>query len=46
MIQKRYQYWGNINGIPQIMWTDWFSWNGNSINKIQLGKLRNEYREI
>ena len=32
--QKRYQYWGSVNGKPQIMWTDWFNYSGPE-DKIQ-----------
>ena len=46
MIQKRYQYWGFSEGKPSILWTNWFPWNGDTSNKIQLGKLKNEYREV
>jgi hypothetical protein len=48
--QKRFQYWGSIDGIPQIMWSDWFDYNGPE-EPIQLkgfkgNHLKNEYRTI
>lgn len=48
--QKRFQYWGSVNGIPQVMWTEWFDYSGPE-EKIQQkgygGKhLLNEYRTI
>ena len=51
MRQKRYQYWGRVNGSPTIMWTKWFTCRGNSTEPIQMkgfkgNNLRNEYREV
>jgi hypothetical protein len=46
MIQKRYQYWGFSNGKPSIMWTNWFTWTGDTKDRVQLKKLKNEYREL
>ena len=48
--QKRFQYWGSINGIPQIMWSEWFDHHGDE-DPIQLkgfkcNNLKNEYRTI
>lgn len=48
--QKRFQYWGSVNGVPQVMWTEWFDYDGPE-EKIQQkgygGKhLLNEYRTI
>lgn len=47
-MQKRYQYWGVVNGVPQIMWTPWFPYNGDK-EPIQLkgfkgNYLKNEYK--
>ena len=48
--QKRYQYWGSINGVPQIMWTKWFDYNGPEEPIQHKGfkgnHLLNEYRTI
>ena len=48
--QKRYQYWGSVNGKPQIMWTDWFNYDGPEDKIQQKGfggnHLLNEYRTI
>lgn len=35
MRQKRFQYWGSVNGVPQKIWTEWFNYNGPE-NPIQL----------
>ena len=48
--QKRFQYWGSVNGVPQVMWTSWFNFDGPE-EKIQLkgfkgNHLLNEYRTI
>ena len=50
MRQKRYQYWGRVNGVSQIMWTPWFKYDGPE-EPIQLkgfkgNHLNNEYRTI
>lgn len=48
--QKRYQYWGSVNGKPQIMWTEWFNYNGPEEPIQHKGfkgnDLKNEYRTI
>ena len=48
--QKRFQYWGSVNGVPQLMCTEWFNYDGPE-EKIQQkgygGKhLLNEFRTI
>ena len=48
--QKRYQYWGSINGVPQILWSEWFDSKGLE-EPIQMkgfkgNNLKNEYRTI
>ena len=48
--QKRYQYWGSVNGTPTILWTNWFNYSGPE-EPIQMkgfkgNHLRNEYRTI
>lgn len=50
MRQKRFQYWGSVNGIPQKMWSAWFKYDGPESN-IQLkgfkgNHLLNEYRTV
>ena len=47
---KRFQYWGRVDGKVQKCWTDWFPWNSDSREKVQLkgfkgDMLLNEYRE-
>ena len=51
--QKRFQYWGSVNGVPQKLWTEWFDYckdNGQLATlqqeeKWQLkNKLLNQYR--
>lgn len=49
--QKRFQYWGSINGTPQKMWSEWFPWDNSSEEPIQLkgfkgNHLKNEYKEV
>lgn len=50
MRQKRFQYWGNINGIPTIMWSEWIEWHGEEPaiqkNGFKKNHLKNEYRTI
>lgn len=41
MMYKRYQY----RSKEGIMWTEWFPYNGPQ-EKIQLGKLKNEYKTV
>lgn len=46
MTYKRYQYWSRDG----IHWTDWFPWDSDSREKVQLkgfkgDMLLNEYRE-
>lgn len=48
--QKRFQYWGSLNGTPVKMWAKWFDYNGEE-EPIQLkgfkgNHLLNEYRTI
>lgn len=50
MRQKRFQFWCSVNGVPQIMWTPWFNFDGPE-EPIQLKEskgnhLKNEYRTI
>jgi len=50
MRQKRFQYWGTINGKPQKLWTKWFKFNGPEY-PVQLkgykgDSLLNEFRTI
>ena len=45
---KRYQYWGSENGKPVKKWTEYFPWNSDSREKIQMkgfkgDNLLNEY---
>lgn len=48
--QKRFQYWGSVNGKSQIMWTKWFNYNGPEEPIQHKGfkgsNLKNEYRTI
>lgn len=49
MRQKRFQYYSSINGKPQIIWSNWFNFNGTE-EHIQLKGFRgnhllNEYRD-
>lgn len=51
MVEKRFQYWGFVDGKPQILWSQWFPWNSPNRDKIQLkgfkgNNLINQYREI
>lgn len=45
-MEKRYEYWGMVDGKPVKMFTDWYPWKGE-LYKFQLksSKLYNEYRE-
>lgn len=48
--QKRFQYWGVVNGAPQKLWTKWFNFSGPEC-PIQLKGykgdcLLNEFRTI
>ena len=50
MRQKRFQYWGRLNGVPCILWSAWFNYNGPE-EKIQLkgfkgNDLLNEFRTV
>lgn len=41
-MQKRYEYWSKEG----IVWSQWYNWDGNLMEKWQLkNKLRNEYRD-
>lgn len=48
--QKRFQFWGSLNGKPQIMWSGWFNWDGPEEPIQHKGfkgnDLLNEYRTI
>ena len=48
--QKRYQFWGSVNGMPQKMWTEWFDYTGPEEHIQHKGfggnHLLNEYRTI
>ncbi len=48
--QKRFQYWGSLDGIPMKMWSDWFDYNGPEDKIQQKGfkgnDLLNEFRTI
>ena len=48
--QKRFQYWGSVNGKAQKLWTEWFNYNGPEEKIQQKGyggnHLLNEYRTI
>ncbi len=48
--QKRFQYWGSLDGIPMKMWTEWFDYNGPEEDIQQKGfngnHLLNEFRTI
>jgi hypothetical protein len=48
--QKRFQYWGSVNGKAQKLWTEWFDYNGPEEKIQQKGyggnHLINEYRTI
>lgn len=48
-MEKRYEYWGMVDGEPRLMYTDWFPWDSpNYKPKYQLEKskkLLNEYRQ-
>ena len=51
MIQKRFQFWGRVDGKVQKCWTDWFDWKSDDCPKVQLKGykgdcLLNEYREV
>ena len=46
---KRYQYWGFKDGKAQMLWTDFFIWDSDSRDQIQLkgfkgNHLKNEYK--
>ena len=48
--QKRFQYWGSLDGIPMKMWSNWFNYDGPE-ESLQLkgfkgDHLLNEYRTI
>ena len=48
--QKRFQYWGSVNGKPQIIWSAWFNYDGPE-ESIQMkgfkgNNLKSEYRTI
>lgn len=45
---KRYQFWASENGKPVKKWTEYFEWNSDSREKIQMkgfkgDNLLNEY---
>ena len=47
---KRYQYWGSENGKPVKKWTEYFPWDSDSREKIQLKGFKgdcllNEYKD-
>ena len=48
--QKRFQYWGSVNGVPQKLWTEWFDYSGPEEKIQQKGyggnHLLNEYRTV
>ena len=48
--QKRFQYWGSINGVPQKMWSEWFDYDGPEepiqLNGFKGNHLKNEFRTI
>jgi len=48
--QKRFQFWGSVNGKPQKLWTEWFDYNGPEEDIQQKGfngnHLLNEFRTI
>lgn len=48
--QKRFQYWGSINGTPQILWSEWFDFKGTEepiqLKGFKCNNLLNEYRTI
>lgn len=46
---KRYQYWASENGKPIKKWTEFFIWDSDSTEPIQLkgykgNDLKNEYK--
>ena len=48
--QKRYQFWGSIEGKAQKLWTPWFDYNGPE-EPVQLkgykgNHLLNEFRTV
>ena len=50
MRQKRFQYWGFVDGKSQVLWTEWFNYDGPE-EKVQMkgykgNHLKNEYRTI
>lgn len=50
MARKRFQYWGRKDGKVQKLWSDWFEWNSDNRDPIQLkgfkgNHLLNEYIE-
>ena len=49
MVKKRFQYWASKDGNPYKEWTDWFEWDGDTNDKVQLkgykgDKLLQEYK--
>ena len=38
---KRYEYWASDNGKPVKRFTDWFTWDGDTDNNIQLKGYKN-----
>lgn len=43
-MEKRFQYWGFKDGKPQVLWTEWFEWDGEKYEWQLKNKLKNEYR--
>ena len=53
--QKRFQFWGYVNGKPQKLWTEWFDYyeDNGQLHTLQTeerwqlkNKLLNEFRVI
>lgn len=48
MVKKRFQYWGRKDGKVEKMWSQWFGWDSDNRDTIQLkgykgDHLLNEY---
>ena len=49
-MKKRFQYWASEQGKPIKKWTEWFNWDSDNREPIQLkgfkgNHLLNEYEE-
>ena len=50
MTKKRFQFWGRKDGKVEKMWSQWFEWDSDNRDQIQLkgykgDHLLNEYKD-